>query len=142
MQHDFQLSRFLDAQDPVYDQALSMLRSGIMCTPYMDFIFPRLRLSDGELTPFAIRSLDEARAYLVFPTLGNRYRECVEALSWLSSASAVDVFGDVDARKLQASLTLFAEASNEQLLRIMLAIWFAEQVDEQTIIALSAEAGS
>jgi uncharacterized protein (DUF1810 family) len=110
----------------------------------MDFIFPRLGRAKDRLVGdamslddyFAIRSLDEARAFLVCPILGNRYRECVEALSMTAEASAEMVFGEDDARKLQASLTLFAEASNEQLLRIMLTVWFDDRVDEETIVRL------
>lgn len=137
---DFHLQRFIKAQDPVYDVALTMLRGGTMCTPYMDFIFPRL--SGAPVTKsstFAINSLDEARAYLAFPILGNRYRECVEALSWLANESAVDVFGEPDAKKLQSSLTLFAEASNEVLLRTMLAIWYDDLVDEETMVLLQGD---
>jgi uncharacterized protein (DUF1810 family) len=135
MNDPFDLNRFVTAQDPVYGDALAILRGGAMCTPYMDFIFPRLAGgSDNKLAnPYAIISLDEARAYLEFPLLGNRYRECVEALSWLGDESAVDVFGQDDAKKLQSSLTLFAEASNEQLLRIMLSVWYDNLIDSSTI---------
>src|SRR5690242_232486 len=119
MPDDYELQRFLDAQDPVYDSALAILRGGAMCTPYMDFVFPRLRKPGQDSSNFGIRSLDEARAFLLFEPLGNRYRECVESLSWLADRKAIDVFGELDATRLQASLTLFAEASNEQLLRIM-----------------------
>jgi uncharacterized protein (DUF1810 family) len=139
MNDDFNLQRFVTAQDPVYDLALAILRGGAMCTPYMDFIFPRFGGADGDQAraQFAIGSLDEARAYLAFPMLGNRYRECVKALSWLADESAVDVFGEADARKLQSSLTLFSEASNEQLLRIMLSIWFDSLVDEEAMIRIN-----
>jgi uncharacterized protein (DUF1810 family) len=137
MKDDFHLQRFLDAQDPVYDDALAMLRGGAMCTSFMDFIFPRLALTGaGDSGCFAIASLDEARAYLAFPVLGNRYRECVEALTWLAGESAADVFGETDAHKLQSSLTLFSEASGEVLLRTMLTIWFDSLVDEATMSRL------
>ena len=63
--------------------------------------------------PYALATLDEARACLDVPPIGNRYRECVETLFKLVQSSARDVFGKADAQKLHASLTLFAEASNE-----------------------------
>ncbi len=139
MNDDYDLQRFLDAQEPVYEEAIAILRGGAMCTPYMDFIFPRLSGADddGAVNGFAIASLDEARAFLAFPLLGNRYRECVEALAWLADRTAAEVFGELDARRLQSSLTLFAEASNEQLLRIMLSIWFDNLVDERTMVELA-----
>lgn len=131
---DYDLARFVAAQAGTYGDALDILRRGAMCTPYMDFIFPRLE--DGG--DFAISSLDEASAYLAFPLLGNRYRECVETLFRLVDSSAEAVFGAVDAAKLQASLTLFAEASNEVLLRSVLMTWYDNRVDEATIVRLRA----
>ncbi|TJX01478.1 MAG: DUF1810 family protein, partial [Mesorhizobium sp.] len=50
-------------------------------------------------------------AYISSPLLGGRYRECVSTLQRLINCSASTVFGDIDASKLHASLTLFSEAS-------------------------------
>lgn len=135
---EYHLDRFVAAQADTYDDALDILRRGAMCTPYMDFIFPRLA-QDGEAAgPYALSSLDEASAYLDFPMLGNRYRECVETLFKLVRTSAREVFGDADAGKLHASLTLFAEATNEVLLRSVLITWFDNMVDEDTIVRIRA----
>jgi len=136
MNDDYRLQRFAQAQAPVYDNAIAILRDGMMCTPWMDFIFPRLAGTGQGTTRFAIASLDEARAYLAFPLLGNRYRECVEALTWSAGRTAGEVFGPDDAGKLHASLTLFAEATNEQLMRIMLSVWYRDMVDERTMAQL------
>jgi uncharacterized protein (DUF1810 family) len=84
--------------------------------------------------------LDEARAYLAFPTLGNRYRETVAALSWLAEQDVESVFAPTDVRKLHASLTLFAEATNEPVLRSTLDIWFNNLADEETLAALQRTA--
>ncbi|PTQ11873.1 crotonobetainyl-CoA--carnitine CoA-transferase [Sphingomonas oleivorans] len=136
MNDEYNLQRFLTAQAETYDDALDILRRGVMCTPYMDFIFPRFSSeADGE-TQYSISSLDEATAYLDFPILGNRYRESVETLFRLVDSSAREVFGEADARKLHASLTLFSEATNEVLLRSVLAIWFDNMVDEETMIRI------
>ena len=116
----------------MYDEALAILRGGAMCSTFMDFIFPRL--FDGRR--YGIASLDEARAYLAFPVLGARYRECVEALSWLSDETPAMVFGDEDTKKLHSSLTLFSEATAEPLLRSMLTVWFDNRADEDTMSRL------
>jgi uncharacterized protein (DUF1810 family) len=139
MHDDYALGRFVARQNPVYQEALGILRQGAMCTAFVDFIFPRLADDEPVTNSFALSSLDEARAYLAFPVLGDRYRECVDALFWLSDASALEVFGRDDARKLQASLTLFSEATNEPLMRTMLAIWYDNRVDEPTITRLACE---
>lgn len=133
---DYHLERFVAAQAPAYDDALDILRRGAMCTPYMDFIFPRLAREGEADSGFALSSLDEASAYLAFPLLGNRYRECVETLFKLVQTSAAEVFGGADAQKLHASLTIFAEASSEVLLRSVLIVWFDNRVDEDTIVRL------
>jgi uncharacterized protein (DUF1810 family) len=135
MNDEYDLQRFVRAQDPVYEDAIDILRRGMMCTPYMEFIFPRLASATGGATlePYAIRSLDEANAYLAFPPLGGRYRQCVGILQRLSDAGARAVFGDVDARKLHASLTLFSEASDEFLLETMFDVWFDGLLDEATM---------
>lgn len=136
MNDEYELDRFVAAQAETYDDALDILRRGAMCTPYMDFIFPRLAQADADRNEYAISSLDEAAAYLALPLLGNRYRECVETLFRLVDSSAEAVFGAVDAQKLQASLTLFAEATNEVLLRSVLMTWYDSRVDEATIVRL------
>ena len=136
MTDEYELDRFVAAQAGTYDDALDILRRGAMCTPYMDFIFPRLEQADADRNDYAISSLDEAAAYLALPLLGNRYRECVETLFRLVDSSAEAVFGAVDAQKLQASLTLFAEATNEVLLRSVLMTWYDSRVDEATIVRL------
>lgn len=138
MSDEYGLERFLDAQAGIYHEAIALLRGGTMCTLYMDIIFPRLARChpEGAANLHVISSLDEARAYLANPVLGDRYRECIDALTWRGDMAAADVFGEPDTKKLHSSLTLFSEATNEPLLRTMLAVWFDNMVDEQTIIQL------
>jgi uncharacterized protein (DUF1810 family) len=141
MSDEYNLQRFVRAQNRVYGDAIRILRRGMMCTPYMEFIFPRLasKQSDAPPEPYAITSLDEASAYLSSPLLGGRYRECVGTLQRLSNVSARAVFGDADARKLHASLTLFSEASSDEfLLETMFDIWFEGLLDEDTMNELNA----
>jgi uncharacterized protein (DUF1810 family) len=60
---------------------------------------------------YAIRSLDEARAYLDHPLLGPRLNECCEALLTADpSASAEQILGSIDAIKARSSITLFHRA--------------------------------
>jgi uncharacterized protein (DUF1810 family) len=141
MTDEYDLQRFVRAQDPVYEDAIGILRQGIMCTPYMEFIFPRLafRQSDADIDPYAIMSVDEANAYISDPVLGGRYRECVGILQRLFDTSVRSVFGDADARKLHASLTLFSEASGDEfLLETMFDVWFDGLLDEDTMNEINA----
>jgi uncharacterized protein (DUF1810 family) len=131
----YTLERFVEAQNFVYGDTLSKLRHGFMPVEFIDFIFPRL--ADCMPTPnrFGLRDLDDARAYLEFPVLGDRYRECVETLASHPDASACKVFGR-STGKVHASLTLFAESSSEVLFRTVLAVLFDNRVDEATILRL------
>jgi uncharacterized protein (DUF1810 family) len=135
MRDEHNLRRFIDAQDPIYEDALVILRRGMMCSPYMDFIFPRFRAPghDPVASPYSIASLDEAAAYLAATVLGGRYRECIGALQHLPGLNAHTVFGDVDASKLHASMTLFSEASDEFLLETVLDVWFDSLLDQDTM---------
>lgn len=140
MNDEYNLRRFIIAQDRVYEDALGTLRRGMMCSPYLEIIFPRLAGRRAGTAPdlYAIASLDEARAYLSSPVLGGRYRECIGTLQRLSDLSARAVFGDGDAKKLHASLTLFSEAGNDEfLLDTMLDVWFDGLLDEGTMSELN-----
>jgi uncharacterized protein (DUF1810 family) len=137
MTDEYDLQRFVLAQDPVYARALGCLRKGVMDLPCMQFIFPRLATADS-LERYSIRSLDEARAYLSSPLLGGRYRECVGALLPLFATDVRAVFSEADARNLHASLTLFSAASpREFLLETMFEVWFDGRVDEDTAVEIN-----
>ena len=108
--HD--LDRFVTAQQGVYDQALAELRQGRKTSHWMWFVFPQLDGLGRSPTArrYAIRSLDEARAYLDHPVLGERLRECARVVA--ETADPPDaVFGGIDALKLRSSMTLFARAA-------------------------------
>lgn len=130
----FQLSRFVDAQQGVYEQALAEIRQGAKRTHWMWFIFPQIAGlgSSAMARRFAIGSLAEARAYLRHPVLGPRYRECVAALQEMGDASAEQVFGSIDAMKLRSSLTLFGRAEETPAFDAAIQRWFGSP-DERTI---------
>lgn len=135
----YDMRRFIEAQEPVYEYVTRCLRLGIMQLDWMDFIFPTLALPDWPHDPrFSIASRDEACAFLSSPVLGGRYRECVLRLQRLSHLSASDVFGGNGAGQLHASLTLFSSASDEFLLESMFDVWFEGLVDEATVLRLHA----
>jgi uncharacterized protein (DUF1810 family) len=109
----FQLNRFVEAQEGVFETALAELRAGEKRSHWMWFIFPQIAgLGQSAMSRhFAIRSLDEARAYLDHPLLGPRFRQAVEVLrSWARRRDAASILGAVDATKLRSSLTLFSAA--------------------------------
>jgi uncharacterized protein (DUF1810 family) len=87
---------------------------------------------------FAIRSADEARAYLDHPVLGPRYFECVAALQDLLVSDPVAVFGEIDAVKLRSSLTLFEAAQPNSLIAAAIDRWFQGVRDGATLDLLAS----
>jgi uncharacterized protein (DUF1810 family) len=108
----------------------------------MAFVFPRFVncYHDPSTEVFAIGSLDEARAYLAHPLLGSRMRESLASLAWLHDIEPEDVLSELDRQNLHSSLTLFGEATNESLMREMLATWFGCRADETTMVQLDLRA--
>jgi len=64
----YDLKRFLDAQGGIYAQVTGELRRGRKQTHWMWFVFPQIKgLGHSAMAQkYAISSLDEARAYLLF----------------------------------------------------------------------------
>ena len=139
MTDEYQLQRFIDAQQGVHEQAVRAIRNGILDPAWMAFVFPRFVncYHDSATSAFAIASLDEARAYLAHPILGGRLRESLSALGWMWDLDVDAVLSDRDKKNLHSSLTLFAEATNESLMRHMLSIWFDCRADEVTMVQLN-----
>lgn len=139
--HDrFDLSRFIDAQSDAYPKALSEIRRGRKQSHWMWFIFPQFRgLGMSETAKhYAIRSTDEAAAFLAHPVLGGRYRECVAALQDLDLTDPEQVFITVDALKLKSSLTLFHAVGPGALFQAALDRWYNGQLDQWTIALIDA----
>ncbi|RPJ67825.1 MAG: DUF1810 domain-containing protein [Acidobacteria bacterium] len=109
----FDLARFTAAQAGTYSLALGELRAGRKESHWMWFIFPQFEGLGFSSTSrrYAIRSLDEARAYLAHPVLGPRLVECSEALLAHTGLLASDIFGAPDDLKLRSSMTLFELAA-------------------------------
>ncbi|ABK03446.1 conserved hypothetical protein [Arthrobacter sp. FB24] len=114
MEDPFNLERFVQAQDAngTYHRALGELADGSKESHWMWFIFPQVAGLGQTPTSrrYAITSLAEARAYLGHPVLGPRLLECARAVAAHTGVSAVRIFGGIDARKLQSSMTLFLRA--------------------------------
>lgn len=129
------LSRFLDAQNATYDAALAELRASAKHSHWMWWIFPQIAgLGRSETARFyAIKSTDEARAYLSHPLLGARLMEASAAVL-AAKGSAEAIMGDIDAIKLRSSMTLFAAVANDPApFRAVLDRFFNGEPDRATL---------
>lgn len=111
--HDLQ--RFLDAQQPVYTDALEELRAGRKRSHWMWFIFPQIEgLGRSETARFyALANMDAAKAYLGHPTLGHRLLDCTNTMLTHKRRTAHDILGSPDDLKFRSSMTLFMAASEK-----------------------------
>ena len=110
------LERFGTEQNRDYETVLAELRRGRKASHWIWFIFPQIAgLGRSAMSQhFAIRSLDEARAYLAHPVLGPRLRECVGLLLAVDGRTADEIFGPLDAMKVRSSMTLFHRAAPDE----------------------------
>lgn len=110
MINTYNLQRFVDAQEPVFEQVLSELRAGRKSSHWMWFIFPQIEgLGYSETARrFAISSREEAEGYLKHPILGPRLRECTRLVNLVEGRSVDQIFGYPDNLKFRSSMTLFA----------------------------------
>ena len=105
----YDLNRFLDAQEGVYERALAELKGGQKRTRWMWFIFPQIEGLGYSPTArrYSIKSAEEARQYLNHPVLRKRLLECTEAVVALKGGSLSEIFGYPDDMKFKSSMTLF-----------------------------------
>lgn len=133
---DFNLTRFTEAQDPVYAKVRAELRAGHKRSHWMSFVFPQITgLGSSEMAQrYAIASEDEAAAYLAHPVLGQRLRECAAIVAALDGPSAHDIFGNPDAMKFRSSMTLFADtAPDEAVFQACIDKYFDGEPDPETL---------
>jgi uncharacterized protein (DUF1810 family) len=109
------LTRYIEAQEKQYAIALAEMKAGHKTSHWMWFIFPQIAgLGFSDVSKFyAIRNLEEAKAYLAHEVLGKRMREISNVLLMQDADNANHIFGSPDDMKLHSSMTLFAIADEE-----------------------------
>jgi uncharacterized protein (DUF1810 family) len=130
------LKRFVDAQEPVYQEVLEELRAGKKRSHWIWFIFPQIAGLGSSPTAqrYAIASIDEALAYLGHPILGARLRECTAIVNQIEGRTVSEIFGWPDDMKFRSCMTLFAQATTDnQVFRDALEKYFSGEADQQTL---------
>ena len=107
----------------------------------MWFIFPQIAgLGYSETARYyAIKNMEEAKAYMEDYTLSSNLIEISEALLEVKSNDALEVMGWPDNLKLKSSMTLFALAKPEcEVFQKVLDKFFRGERDQKTVEILSA----
>lgn len=130
------LNRFTVEHKRSFDRALAEIKSGRKRSHWMWYIFPQISgLGDSYMSRFfAIKSLDEARAFIEDEYLGGNLREISNALLTLENNDARYVMGLPDNRKLRSCMTLFLHATDDnEVFRTVLDKFFGGEEDEATL---------
>ncbi len=116
MSDPYNLDRFITAQEPVFERVRAELKAGRKQSHWMWFIFPQIRgLGTSPMAQtYAVSSLDEAKAYLQHPILGERLRDCVRLVNAVEGRTRHEIFGSPDDMKFHSSITLFARADPKE----------------------------
>jgi uncharacterized protein (DUF1810 family) len=112
------------------------MRSGRKRSHWMWYVFPQLDglAMSSTSKHFAIKSIEEAKAYLDHPILGARLLECAQAVLDVEGRTASAIFGYPDDLKLKSSATLFASVSGEgSVFHSILEKYYQGQRDERTL---------
>jgi uncharacterized protein (DUF1810 family) len=137
----FDLHRFVDAQNPIFDSVRSELQRGLKTGHWMWFIFPQIQgLGHSPLArKYAISSLEEAKAYLQHPVLGARLIECTNLAMQTSRGTLSQIFGYPDDLKFRSCMTLFARASGKDSVFQHALEHFSAEDDPMTLERLGPE---
>jgi uncharacterized protein (DUF1810 family) len=139
----YDLGRFVRAQESVFSAVLAELRAGQKRTHWMWFVFPQISgLGRSAMAKeYAIASLAEARAYLAHPILGPRLTTCTTLALDVENRSVDDIFGSPDNAKFRSSMTLFARVAPEDSpFAAALQKYFGGQGDRLTLARIEGAA--
>lgn len=112
MREETDLLRFIEAQDSqwtTYEQALREIQNGKKVSHWIWYIFPQFRaFAHSERAHYwGIADREEAKRYLANPILNQRIHEISEALLMHSDKSVIEIFGELDAKKVRSCMTMF-----------------------------------
>lgn len=134
MNHE--ISRFMKAHQSNYQRALSEIKNGKKVSHWMWYIFPQIRGLGHSLRSkfYGIQNLEEAKAYLADPILGEHLIEICDALLSLDTNDATEVMGRPDDKKLKSSMTLFDTATDSlDVFQMVLDKYYGGEKDDRTL---------
>ena len=136
---EYNLNRFVEAQEKTYDIALSEIKKGHKQSHWMWFIFPQHKDLGRSSTAkfYGISDLKEAEQYLRHQILGERLKEISKELLKHKGKSAIEIFGEVDALKLKSSMTLFEIIEPNSVFHEILEEFYQGDKDNYTLKLLA-----
>lgn len=142
MDVNFNLVRFLDAQEKSYPLAWAEMKSGEKKSHWMWYIFPQIAGlgASNNAKYYAIKNSLEAKAYLQHDVLGKRLVDITTVVLNLEGKSAFRIFDHPDYLKFKSCMTLFAAVPNAPpVFQKALDKYFGGQKCEMTVYFLQTE---
>lgn len=132
---EYDLERFAEAQNMVYDMALREIKDGQKRGHWIWFVFPQIKgLGHSYNSEFyGISGTKEAKAYLEHPLLEARLREISQAMLDCGNPSADDILGFPDVLKVRSCMTLFDMVSPNDIFKQVLDKYYEGKPCDKTI---------
>lgn len=125
---EYNLQRFLDAQEHDYPMALREMSNGRKMSHWIWYIFPQQKGLGHSWNSeyFGLDGEEEARAYIQHPVLAERLREiCKALLIHKDSKSILEIMSSrIDVIKLKSSMKLFDKVSPNDVFAEVLETFF------------------
>ena len=124
---NYDLDRFVNAQEYAYPIALKEMQNGRKMGHWIWYIFPQQKGLGHSYNSeyYGLDGLNEARAYLKHPVLGERLREICQALLNNRHRNIRNIMGSsIDVLKLKTSMNLFDLVSPNDIFRKVLDAFF------------------
>ncbi len=143
MKKEFDLERFIKAQNAMYGMALSELREGQKKSHWIWYILPQIKglgfSKESQL--YGVNGIEEAKAYLENQYLSDNLRRIVEQLiHWANMGKTMEeLLGGLDAMKAKSCLTLFDAVSPNDIFATALEACFKGERDEKTLLIIGQQ---
>jgi uncharacterized protein (DUF1810 family) len=136
------LNRFIEAQENIYNLALSEMKAGEKKSHWMWFVFPQIAClgTSNNAKYYGIKNSIEAEEYLQNEILGRRLIEVSTIVFKIEGKSAFQIFDHPDYLKFKSCMTLFASLQNTNpIFQQNLDKYFKGMKCEMTIYFLQTE---
>lgn len=129
-ENEYNLQRFIDAQENEYATALDEIRNGAKRSHWIWYIFPQQKGLGHSYNSeyYGLDGTDEALAYLAHPLLGARLREISAALLEHKGRTTIRKLmgSQIDVLKLRTCMKLFDSISPDDIFAKVLNAFFSK----------------
>ena len=107
------LERFIEPSNLDYEIALKEIKNGKKKSHWIWYIFPQLKGLGNSYNSnyYGIKDINETKEYENNKILGNILIKITETLLNLNINDPIEIFGDIDSKKVNSCMTLFYYAS-------------------------------